>query len=152
LPYLADVARLDALVARAEAAQDRSADLQSFSLLAEAEPAALAFETAPGWAVLRSSHPVVTLWRAHHEPQAGFEAAREAIARGDAEPALVWRQGWKARVLALPGAEVAWCEALACGADIAAALAAAGEGFDFEAWLLQALQQSQVVGVRPLRL
>ncbi len=151
VPYLADVARLELLLAQAEAAPDAAAGAAEFELLAEAEPEALRFVLVPGAALLRSAWPVVSLWQAHRPGEgagAHAQAARRALQAGEGEAAFVWRQGWKARLQAVDAPVAAWCDALLGGASIGSALQAAGAGFDFEAWLLQALPQGWVLGVR----
>jgi hypothetical protein len=151
LPYLADVARLDRLLAKAESAEDLDPAPQSFELLGTEAPEHLRFILAPGCAVLRSRYPVVTLWQAHQveaDSAQLFDAAAAALREGKGETALVWRQGWKGRVGALSDAEAAWCRALLAGESVGHALSQAGEAFAFEPWLLQALSQARVLGVR----
>lgn len=151
LPYLADVARLEALLARAESAADVQASPHSFERLADEEPGRLRFVLAPGFAVLRSAYPVVTLWRAHqpHEDaQALFGSAQAALQDGEGETALVWRQDWKGRVHAMDAPDAAWAEALQSGISLGEALARPPESFNFEPWLLQALPNGWVLGVQ----
>ena len=57
-------------------------------------------------ALVDSPYPVVTIWRAHHDPQQTaqpdpFADARAALADATAETALVWREGWVVRVVAV---------------------------------------------------
>jgi hypothetical protein len=144
-PYLADVARLEWALSRAESAADVEALPQSFSLLAEQDPSTLRFVLAPGLALLRSPYPVVTIRRAGLDGD--LAPARQALQAGQGEQALVWRKGWKAEVLAVGADDARWIEALRAGASIGAALEAAPAGFAFEPWLLQALGQQWVVGV-----
>lgn len=144
-PYLADVARLEWALSRAESAADAEALPQSFGLLGEHDPATLRFVPAPGLVLLRSPHPVVTIRRAALDGD--LSPAREALQDGLGEQALVWRKGWKAEVLAVGADDAAWIEALVAGASIGAALDAASAGFAFEPWLMQALAQQWVLGV-----
>lgn len=146
-PYLADVARLDQLVALAARAADASPDLASLALLAESEPALLRLRLAPGAAVLVSPHPVVAIWQAHHGEPAAEEAdgdrfaeVRSAMAAGHGENAVVWRQGWAPRVAALALADAAFTAAVVAGLTLDKALDAAGADFDFAAWLACALR------------
>lgn len=151
VPYLADVARLDWLVAVAERAADGSTDAGTLNLLAEADAAQLRLELMPGIAVLSSAHAVVSVWLAHRpgDGAAGHWArAREAIALGNGETALVWRSGWRAMVRPIGSHEARWMQSLLRGETLAVALTDAGEGFAFEPWLLQALQCGWLVGVQ----
>lgn len=149
VPYLADTARLEWLLSVAERAADAQADLSTLALLSEADPAELQLELRPGTALLMSKHPIVSVWQAHQSgPDAPrhAETARHALAAGVAECALVWREGWRAcaRTVDLPTAR--WMSGLLHGASLAQALSQAGEGFEFEAWLLQALQSGWLLG------
>jgi hypothetical protein len=143
VPYLADTARLDWHVAAAERAADDGLDSLSLNLLAELQPAQLRLRLMPGTALLVSAYPIVSVWQAHRPGEGaheGLEQARLALAEGVAETALVWRSGWRALVQPLGPDTARWMRSLLRGDTLATALAEAGEGFVFEAWLLQALQ------------
>jgi hypothetical protein len=143
VPYLPDAARLDWLLASAERANDDRADTPTLSLLAEADPAQLRIELMPGTALLRSAFPVMSVWLAH---QAGEDAAghrvraHDALAAGQGEHALVWRSGWRAMAVSVNEPTARWTQSLLRGDSLNAAWAEAGDGFEFEAWLVQALQ------------
>ncbi len=150
VPYLADMARLEWLLDRAERAADAAPRLESLQLLAQADPQALWLQLAPGAALWRSAWPVVTI-RAAHALQADgaedpFAAARVALSRGDGDCAFVWRQGFKPCVAALGEPEAGFVEALLQQRSLGAALAQAGADFQFEPWLLQALSQGALLG------
>lgn len=151
-PYLADCARLDDAVFAAECAADALRDGASFASLAEADPEALQLRLAPGARVLRSTYPIVTIFDAHHQPDAGaaFDSARSLLGAGTGECALVWRDGWKARVCAIDDADATWMEAILGGRTVGQALQQASAGFDFERWLLDALQRQWLLGVTRL--
>lgn len=146
-PYLADSARLDWAVHRAERAADAPA-LQGLQRLATGDPAALRLRLVPGCAVVASAHPVVAIWQAHRRSDADrFGPVRAAFEAGRGETAFVVRQGWRAAVHALAEPEARFTAALLGGAVLSAALDTAGDGFDFEAWLLAALQSGWLAGV-----
>jgi hypothetical protein len=144
VPYLSDSARLDWLLAVAERAADETADPATLSLLAEVDASQLRLRLMPGMALLPSAYPVVSVWLAH---QAGEDAAvhadhaRRALAACAGEQALVWRAGWRAMAQAPSEPAARWAQCLLRGDALDAALAQAGEGFEFEPWLVQALQQ-----------
>jgi len=141
-PYLADVARLDWAVHRAEQAADRAPEVAGLQRLAGTEPAGLMLHLDAALTLIASAHPVVTIWQAHrHSGAERFDAVREAFARGAGEVALVWRDGYKAQVTVVAEATGGFMQALVDGQSLAHALDSAGAGFDFEAWLLGALQQ-----------
>lgn len=142
-PWLADCARLDAMVAACEAAADAATERDTLALLASEDPAALRLRLRPGVQLLASAWPIATLHAAHHDRAGGdgLAAARAALAAGRGERVVVARDGWCARVTALDAPAFAWMQALLRGDPLAEALAAAGPGFVFDAWLVQALQQ-----------
>ena len=149
-PYLADVARLDWAVHVAERAAD-AAPVQGLQLLGTLEPAQLLMALAAGTAIVESPHPVVAIWHAHRdagEPGGDrFAAVRAAFAAGGGETALVCRQGWAPCVQAVEAAEARFTRALLAGQTLAAALSGAGDDFDFQAWLISALQQQRLLAV-----
>ena len=162
-PCLPDVARLEWALHVAERAADAdvpNAGPPGLTLLAEVDPARLHLRLAPGTAVLRSLHPVATIWHAHRPVQRSalndsdndsdedrFAAVRLAYASGGGEQVLVARAGWPVRVQALDAATADWTRALLAGRVLAAALQEAGPEFDFEAWLIEALQTQLLVAV-----
>jgi hypothetical protein len=167
-PYLPDVARLEWAVHLAGRAADDDAPPAGLQRLADTDPAALWLRPRAGTALVVSGWPVVTLWQAH-QPAARlqadpFAAAREALARCQAETALVWRQGWQVQVQALDAAEATLCQAVLQGQSLAQAIGGwAGQGKavqsdagpahpglpGFEAWLLRQLQRGWLAGAMP---
>jgi hypothetical protein len=151
-PYLADCARLDAAVARCEAAADAALERDTLALLAEHAPERLRLVLLPCIQLLRSGWPIATLHAAHRtaDDDDAIERARVALALRQGEAVLVARAGWRAEPCVLDDASWRWCAALAAGASLATALAAAGDGFDFQAWLLRALQQGWLLRAEPI--
>jgi hypothetical protein len=149
-PYLPDVARLEWAVHRAERAADASPP-RDLERLGSDDPAALALRLAPGTALVDSRYPVVTLWQAHRsQADDRFAPVRAAFDAGTGECALVVREGWRATVLAVAAGEARYTQVLLAGGSLAAALTAAGDGFDFQTWLIEALQRRRLVAVDPL--
>ncbi len=153
-PYLPDVARLEWAVHTAERAADidtHAATPSGLERLGSDDPSALALRLAPGSALVESKHPVVTIWQAHRSDEADrFAPVRAAFEAGVGECALVARRGWRATVRALPADEARFTQAVLAGRSLGAALAAAGDGFAFDAWLIAALQQQRLAAVEPL--
>lgn len=152
-PFLADVARLDWALHRCESAADADAAVVGLERLADTDPAMLALELRPGTALIASRWPIVTLRRAHEraaEAPDRFAAARAALERGDAQAAIVWRRGWRASIECLSEPEQRFTAALAEPHTLAGALDGAGADFDFESWLLRALREGWLAGVRVL--
>jgi Putative DNA-binding domain len=150
-PYLADCARLEWLLARAEVASDATPQTQTLALLAQLDPEAIGIELAPGCAVLASKHPIVTIWQAHQsndgDRQGGadpFAAVRTAFAEARRESAWVWRDGWRARASHIDEPGLLFMQALLGGASVGKALLAGGASFDFEAWLVIALERGNL--------
>lgn len=151
VPYLADMARLDWQVAQAERAADARPEVDTLSCLAGHDPAHLRIDLLPGVAVVASMFPIVTIWGAHqHEGEAPWQwqEAQRALDARQGEHALVWRQGWRARVAAVDAATARWTTSLLQGCALDEALLAAGEGFDLAAWLHDAVRHGRVWRVR----
>jgi hypothetical protein len=165
-PYLADVARLEWAVHRAASAAD-ARPVTGLERLAHGDPAALWLQLQPGSTLLSSPHPVVTLWQAHRglagrgagdmsgylpgdlpgDTTDPFAPVRAAFAAGTGEHALVRRSGWRTDVLALDAGTARFTAALLAGRTLSDALHAAGTGFDFEPWLLDALRGHALAAV-----
>ncbi|MDF2995319.1 MAG: hypothetical protein K0R27_956 [Xanthobacteraceae bacterium] len=118
LPYLPDVIRLEA--ARGHAYHAADVAPLAPAALAEMPPerlAALNFELHPALNVVRSAHPVVTIWAMN----AG-EMPLEPLDAWNAEDALIVRPALHVLVRRLPAGGAAFLEALAAGAALSAAV------------------------------
>ena len=159
-PYLPGVARLEWAVHVAASAADAEAQAGAFDRMADTDPAALWLLPRPGTALLQSVHPVASIWLAHQvaaapSPSAAerFADVRAAVARGQAESALVWRQGWQVHVAALDEDDAAFTHALLQGQTLGEALSPMSDrpGFRFEAWLLATLKRGWLLGATDVR-
>jgi len=147
-PYLADVARLEWAVHSAERAADGAPAPVGLERLVDTDPGVLWLRLRPGTALVVSPHPIVTVWSAHRSDDADrFAAVRAAFAAAEGENALVLRAGWRAVVRTLPAPAARFTAALIAGRPLAVALSEAGDGFDFESWLVGALQDGAVTAV-----
>ncbi len=132
LPWLADLARLEA--ARSEAFHAADAEPLDPAALAALEPArlpGLRIRLHPSVRLVPSRWPIVSLWAAHLEAEpAAVEAAlaRVDLARG--EDALVWRPGLEVLVRVLPAGALAFLGTLAGGGSLAEAVAASPPELD----------------------
>lgn len=144
--YLPDVMRLEAARGRAYHAAD-AVPLDT-ALLAAVEPqhvASLKFAMHPSAAVIRSSHPVITIWAMN----AG-ELTLSPIHDWKGEDALVVRPEMTVLVQRLPSGGAVFLQALASGADLSAAAEAAAADaadFDLSANLAGALQVGAFAGI-----
>ena len=140
LPYLADVARLEAVrVAACHAADaDPVSDaMVSLALASGDRMGDLQLVLHPSLATLESPHAVVTLWAAH---QGDGEIA--SIDVDMPESALVFRAGLDVLVLRAPAGAVAFLDAVRAGqplGEAAACALAAASDFDLAATLSQLL-------------
>ena len=150
-PYLSEVARLDWAVSRAYWAFDVEPHTDSLNMLAHDDPAELQVVLASGLALIDSSWPVVTLWKAHHsqDEEAGpdLSLAQEALAQQRSECALVWRSGWRVQVAELPSSDRWFVRALLQPSSLASALDHAGDAFDLSACLQRGLQAGWWLGM-----
>jgi hypothetical protein len=151
-PYLADVARLDDAVSRAAGAADVDTDLATLMRLGDTGAERLRLVPAAGMALIDSVHPVVSIWRAHHDPNGldradVFAEARQALAERRAETALVWRHDWQVRVVSVDDAPTRefLCRTLLQGQSLADALDQ--PGLDFGRWLAAAVTDGLLVRV-----
>lgn len=144
LPYLADVARLEA--ARTHAYHAADVAPLAPERLSFLPPEAFAASRAilhPSAAVVRSAFPVVTIWAMN-----SGEAELGPIADWHPEDALIVRRGWDVEVRKLPAGGAAFLQALAAGESFAAAARAglaAAESFDLTANLAGALSAELLV-------
>ena len=148
-PYLADCARLDGALHRCERSADHELNAESVARLGDTDPSRLAAVFAPGLAVIESRWPIASIHRAHHEG-ASFDDVRAAIDAQRGESVIVYRRGWKAVFTEVDAATATWTRHLLEGCDLATAIAQAGEGFDFTAWLTAALASNWLKEIRVL--
>jgi hypothetical protein len=125
-------------------------------LLGEVDPGCLRVSLQSGLVVIASAWPVVRIHDAHRRSVAAqavdgdfdrFADVRQALAIGEAQTALVWRDNWRGRVDAIDSGQRKLMQSLAGGESLADALSAAGEGFAFEAWLIAAVQRRLLVAI-----
>lgn len=144
LVYLPDVARLEAARRRAYHAAD--ADPAEPARIASIDPQALAgvvFRLHPSAQIVRSPHPVVTIWAMN-----SGEAEIAPIDENDAQDALVIRSGLDVVVRTLPPGGAAFLVALAAGAALGDAAAQAIESdarFDLAANLAGLIGSGAIV-------
>ena len=159
-PYLPDVARLEWAVHAAAGAANAEAKAGAFDRLADTDPAALWLRPRPGTALLQSVHPVVSIWLAHQAaaaplPSAAdrFAGVRVALAGGQAEVALVWRQGWSVHVAALDADDAAFTHKLLQGHALGEALIHLSDrpGFHFDAWFVAALTRGWLLAATDVK-
>ena len=141
-PYLADCARLDLALHGCERAADTEPDTDSLALLASGEPSRLRLHLLPGVAVLASAWPVASIHAAHAAvaDERAFELARTRIRMRRGESVVVARGGWRGVVHWIDAPAAVFMQALVGGVDLARALDSAGDGFDFAAWLADAVR------------
>jgi hypothetical protein len=121
LPYLADVARLEAARTRAYHAADIvPLDVAAFAALSPAEVDSIQVELHPSVELVRSPHPIVTIW--------AMNCGARQLAPSDDwhdEDALVARPHLQVEVRALPAGGAVFLLALAGGARLGDAAARA---------------------------
>jgi len=148
VPYLGDVARLEWALHQCATAAEGVAELGSLALLMQHDPETLGLQMAPGWCVVGSRWPVVSIWRAHQEDGPPLDQVDALLRQQVSEEAVVWRSGFKPLARqALPG-EAVLLQALQTGHSLAAALAMADD-LDFSQWLPMAVQTGLVLRVVP---
>lgn len=152
-PWLADGARLDWARHSSKRAADAALDANSLHRLGDTEPEHLCIDLQPSVRVLTCPWPVAALWAAHQLVPAQQASAAEAALAHHEGPCttLVWRHAGALQMADLPPADGHWMRALSEGPPqptLATLLTQAPIGFDFTAWLNQALRQGWLWRVR----
>lgn len=149
-PFLPDVARVEWALHVAATASDAALDAKSFEWLTSHDPAELRLHVSPACAVLRSAYPVVAVVQLHDAHSSDVhEAARWAMASGQAQNALIWHRGFRPMLEAADAACIALIETTLQGQSLAAAVDAAlaqAPDFDFSAWLGAGVQSGLLIG------
>jgi len=144
LPYLADVARLEN--AWVEAYHSADADPVSLCALAQIDPAdfaALRFAPHPAARLLRSDHPVGSIWAAHQG-----EGEVTPPQKWEPEAMLVTRPQANVFVRVLPPSGFEFATALFSGASLAESYTAAqSEGFDAGAHLVGLIEAGAITQI-----
>jgi hypothetical protein len=148
-PYLADVARVEWALHSAASAADAEAQPATLALLGSHDLDALQLQLAPGMALLRSPWPVVSLVRAHADDGVTLPQAATLLRAGQAEDALVWRQGYRPQVRQAQPGEADFVAALLQGCSLGAALDGASQ-LDSQAWLTTAVHSGLLLAAHPL--
>jgi hypothetical protein len=144
LPYLPDVARLEAARSRAYHAADAAPlDPASLAGLTPEQVAGLRFASHPALALVHSNHPVATIWAMN----AG-EIAPAPIEPWESEDALVTRPHLAVDIHRLPRGAGAFIAALTDGRTLAdaAAQGAQAAAFDLPATLALTLASGAFTG------
>ena len=144
LPYLADVARLEAAWTRAyHAADAEPLEISALAALDGDRLAASRLVPHPAAMLLRSRFPIGGIWQAH---QHGGDGAGSF---GGVECVLVARPEFDVQVHVLPAQDAAFAEALLAGAVIgeAAERGSAERGFDFGVALVGLIGLGAFAGV-----
>ena len=154
--FLADVARVEWALHCAATVADVRPDLPSLALLSAGDGQgdgddanAPALTLGAGVVVLASRWPVVSIVNAHLSGEPTMEQAAERLQSAIGEHALVWRQGFKPRLLSISAAEYVLLAALRAGSSLDDALQQALEAspeFDFGLWLAESVAMGLVVG------
>lgn len=151
LPYLADVARLEWLRVEAWHAADAEplplAEMAA-RLADEAGLPALRLALHPSLRVLRSAHPVVSLWAAHQAED--VSAVLGAIDFADAEAALVVRDGIDVVIQCIEAGAAEFVDKLLRGDALGEAAQASGP-FDLPATLGLLLRSGAIIEATPAR-
>lgn len=143
---LSKLAELDWAVHMCEREKNKPFNVASFHLLASEPPSELFFDTAPGFMMISSSfnlHQWYVDWSDNNRDIAYLEP--KTCGRHDL---LVYRQHWRANVIALSALEVQWLNLLQARQSIEKALDSMPESFDFSAWLNQALELGIICAIK----
>lgn len=155
VPYLADVARLEALRVRAYHSADAAplAEAAYRELLAAPESlAATRLAVHPSACWLRSNHAAHSIWSAHHALQDPSAATLDGIDIEQAQAVLVVRPAFDVEVALLPNGAIEFLDALGAGQTLASALARAhaiDDDVDSGALFALLVRHGLAVGIEP---
>lgn len=125
LPYLSDIARLEwSRLCAFHAADAEPIEARALMALMQAPDRLVGASLAlhPSLAIVRSPHPVVSLWSAHQLDHAARDERLSKVRMDSAEAALIFRDpSDDALVLELPVADAELTAAIAAGAPLGAA-------------------------------
>lgn len=156
VPYLVDVAQLEAARTRAYHAADADPmPSEAFAAIASDAAARLAVRLHPSVQLVVSPWPVLSIWLAHEQeadPALSVDGSRDLsrIDLGLAESVLIARPNDVVRLWRLPPGGAAFLEAAASGsmlAEAAARAAGAARDFDLAANLTLLIQADIAVGL-----
>lgn len=148
LPYLGDVARLEALRIQAYHAADMtplSHEQLSNAVATSEDPARLVFTLHPSLAVLSSPFAARSLWAAHQG-----ELAIENVDPYRAEQCLVLRQHLDVLVIAIDAASAAFIARLQAGQALGEATADCPADFNLSACLALLISHGAITALSPL--
>ena len=132
LPYLADVARLErAWLDAYHAADEKLFDPSDLQSIPPEQLGDVTFTFHPSAKLLRSEHPVFSIWSAHSEHG---DSADLSHVEQQSQSVLMTRPQWQVSVTMLPEGADVFFEALMTGATLAEAAERAAshyEAFDF---------------------
>jgi hypothetical protein len=150
LPYLSDIARLEwARLCAFHAADAEPIHMPALAALIQVPErlASASLALHPTLAIVRSAHPIVSLWATHQLGDADRDARLSEVRLHSAEAALVFRDAADdALVIELPDADAALTAAIATGAPLGTAQSAHPHA-DLVQVLSLLLQHGLVTGV-----
>jgi hypothetical protein len=153
LPYLADCARLDWLIHRADRSIDKQPDYASFEDIANYDDYNFSFEFATGAALIESTYPIVSIYDAHRGSSLNpdLQSASDKLAKGIGETALVWRRAWQPMVREVFNSELPWLALLNNPNKSVRDIFIEQDApiMPIESWLSNALAEQLVIGLLP---
>jgi hypothetical protein len=147
VPYLPDVARLEWVLHSLATLEDATPDPNSLALLTTEDPNTLWLRLAPGTTIVCSDWPVATLHAAHGDNGPSFDDVSRLLQAGVAEDAVIWQQGFQARVRPAQAGETAFLRNLLVQVSLGPALDAS-PNLDVSNWLPLAVQSGLLLAVQ----
>lgn len=151
-PYLADCAALDWCVHLALHGHDQTLQQASLALLGELDPQQIVVEFNSNINLLSTTFPIADIYSAHHHPDEQqrhltLQQAKQALG-APLQPAcvMVSRPQFQPQVRQLGDTEAQFMQALTRKKSLSDALdlVADREDFDFQQWLMQAIENNLI--------
>ena len=153
LPFIGDLAKLDLAFYQAERDSDKTLDLSTLTLLADADPYQLYIDLAPGAKLLSSQYAIARIREMLvNESSNGDENSETDTAellKEHQSYTVSFRQAFKGQIVEISKPEYQWLEAILNQQSLGQCLDKVAEtAFDFQQWLTSAIETQLLVGLR----
>lgn len=148
-PYLSDIAKLEWALHCTEREEDEAVDDQSFSRLNGGDVLSLRLAISSHLKIIKSDYPILDIVSAHgtKDPETHMRTAKSRLNLNEGQNVIVSRPHLKSM---MDAADDDYCDLLGLfleGRSIGDSLERLGDDFEFEKWLMEAVQKNHVIGI-----
>lgn len=148
-PYLSDVAELEWAIHCTEREEDEAVNSESFSLLSGNDLFLLRISISRHLKIIRSDYPIANILSVNGLERTDelMAETKEMLTQGLGQNIIVYRPQYKAKVDTANNIECDLLESFMSNKSIGDVLNSIEEDFEFESWLMQAVQKKHIVGI-----